>query len=101
MTTKCPRCFGDYVRVRPDCRNPTKVCIKCRFCERGSERRLSRAINRTLTTLPALRYRGECIICGAGMAQNHDSKCPVMNLELALLERGQTAYKESKQRATA
>ena len=54
--------------------------------------RLERAIGRTLRTLPMLRYRGACIICGENI---HAINCAAGILELELAEhRGRIAPKE-------
>jgi len=56
--------------------------------------RLERAIGRTLRTLPTLRYRGDCLVCGQ---KSHSMDCSLATLELVLMEqRGKIAPKEMR-----
>lgn len=83
MTT-CPRCLKGYDRKRAARSHlPTGICQQCRFRERGSERVLTRAVNRMIVTIPQLFYRGKCVVCGE---MHHDLRCSIGRAELDLME---------------
>ncbi len=63
--------------------------------------RLERAINRTLRTVPTLRYRGDCLLCSRPAHDAHTDDCPALQM-IETLQRisGTIAPKEKKRHAT-
>ncbi len=62
-----------------------------------ADRRLERAIKRTLRTIPTLRYRGDCLLCSRPAHDAHTDDCPVLRM-IDTLEKisGTIAAKERK-----
>lgn len=60
--------------------------------------KLERSINRALRTVPALRYRGECLFCARPQHDAHADECPALQMIVTLEKLSGTICPKEKYR---